>query len=115
MLGHWEEAQLYEWLIITQQNSLAVTYANIRFKMAEILDKNVSEDIVGWAFKKCDISNCLSGSKDHLIYDDDDDENSDDESDRDNNSNEGDESDEGDKSDDDDDESGNEDMAESYK
>ncbi|CAG8785927.1 23475_t:CDS:2, partial [Cetraspora pellucida] len=85
-----------------------------------LIFSDVSEDIIGRAFKKYGISNCLSRSEDHLIYNDDDDENSDNESDRDNNSNEGDESDEGDKSDegdesdDDDDESGNEDMAESH-
>ncbi|CAG8802883.1 14652_t:CDS:2, partial [Dentiscutata erythropus] len=34
--------------------------------------ENVSEDIIIWAFKKCGISNCLLGSEDHLIYENDD-------------------------------------------
>ncbi|CAG8456685.1 5509_t:CDS:2, partial [Gigaspora rosea] len=31
---------------------------------------DIPEDIIVRAFKKCGISNCLSGSEDHLIYDD---------------------------------------------
>ncbi|CAG8805304.1 21221_t:CDS:1, partial [Gigaspora rosea] len=31
---------------------------------------DISDDIIVRAFKKCSISNCLSGSEDHLIYDD---------------------------------------------
>ncbi|CAG8841393.1 36117_t:CDS:2 [Gigaspora margarita] len=32
---------------------------------------DIPKDIIVRAFKKCSISNCLLGSKDHLIYDDD--------------------------------------------
>ncbi|CAG8708118.1 2112_t:CDS:2 [Cetraspora pellucida] len=32
---------------------------------------DISHDIIIQAFKKCSISNCLSGSEDHLIYEDD--------------------------------------------
>ncbi|CAG8799765.1 1175_t:CDS:1, partial [Cetraspora pellucida] len=32
---------------------------------------DISHDIIIRAFKKCSISNCLSGSEDHLIYEDD--------------------------------------------
>ncbi|RIB25195.1 hypothetical protein C2G38_2166545 [Gigaspora rosea] len=32
---------------------------------------DIPEDIIVRVFKKCSISNCLSGSKDHLIYNDD--------------------------------------------
>ncbi|CAG8802900.1 26084_t:CDS:2 [Gigaspora margarita] len=153
-----KEAQLFYWIIGVCQNGLAVTYPNIKFKMAEILDKthitdpikaalhlrntdlaiisggltsmcqpldicinklfkdklrkswyiwmvngsnsitkkrnlkhanlktvcdwvlkaweDISEDVIIHAFKKCSISNCLLGSEDHLIYDDDDENNS---------------------------------------
>ena len=43
---------------------------------------DISDDIIVRAFKKCGISNCLSGSEDHLIYDDCEDD-KDDESDED--------------------------------
>ncbi|CAG8817754.1 18508_t:CDS:2 [Gigaspora margarita] len=147
-----EEAQLFDWIIGVRQNGLAVTYPNIKFKIAEILDKSakqtkdkskkleienmcqpldvcinkpfkdklhkywhiwvanggngitkkrnlkradlkpvcdwvlkawkdISEDIIIRTFKKCGISNCLSGSEDHLIYDDDDENNSNENSD----------------------------------
>ncbi|CAG8834240.1 17576_t:CDS:2, partial [Gigaspora margarita] len=163
IVGHW--AQLYEWIMIVRQNGLAVTYPNIKLKMAKILDERpcnlrtilvfdffkahitdqaktefrsgntdlaviprgltsmcqpldvcinkpfkdqlhkiwhrwianssnsitkkgnlkcarlnivccwvldawneISKDIIVQAFKKCGISNCLSGSEDHLIY-----------------------------------------------
>ncbi|CAG8840308.1 26291_t:CDS:1, partial [Gigaspora margarita] len=32
-----EEAQLYEWVKTVQENGLAITYSNLRIKMAEIL------------------------------------------------------------------------------
>ncbi|CAG8735761.1 21395_t:CDS:2, partial [Gigaspora margarita] len=39
------------------------------------LTKDISEDVIICAFKKYSISNCLSGSEDHLIYDDNDENN----------------------------------------
>ncbi|CAG8834257.1 37712_t:CDS:2, partial [Gigaspora margarita] len=53
--------------------------------------KDISEDIIIQSFKKCGISNCLSESEDHLIYESD--EDNDEESNKNNN-----ESDNGDKS-----------------
>ncbi|CAG8832811.1 40317_t:CDS:1, partial [Gigaspora margarita] len=38
-----EEAQLYEWIMMVRQNSLAVNYPNIKSKMAEILDKSAKK------------------------------------------------------------------------
>ncbi|CAG8603384.1 3519_t:CDS:2 [Gigaspora margarita] len=43
--------------------------------------EDISEDVIICAFKKCGISNCLSGSEDHLIYDDDNKNNSNENSD----------------------------------
>ncbi|CAG8815298.1 32246_t:CDS:2, partial [Gigaspora margarita] len=51
--------------------------------------EDISEDIIIQTFKKCGISNCLSGSKDHLIYESDKDseEKNSDENDNDSNKN----------------------------
>ncbi|CAG8720241.1 145_t:CDS:1, partial [Dentiscutata heterogama] len=38
-----EESQLFEWIMEVRQNGLAVTYPNIKFKMAEILDKSTKQ------------------------------------------------------------------------
>ncbi|CAG8612505.1 25103_t:CDS:2, partial [Gigaspora margarita] len=85
-----EEAKLYEWIMKVYQNGLAVTYSSIKLKMAEILDKSVlnawediSENIIIQSFKKCGISNYLSESEDHVIYESN--EDNDEESDKDNN------------------------------
>ncbi|CAG8800161.1 8363_t:CDS:2 [Gigaspora margarita] len=45
--------------------------------------KDISEDIIIWSFKNCSISNCLSESKNYLIYELDKD--NDEESDKNNN------------------------------
>ncbi|CAG8813479.1 34342_t:CDS:1, partial [Gigaspora margarita] len=37
---------------------------------------DISDEIITQAFKKCSISNCLSGSKDYFIYDNENDEHS---------------------------------------
>ncbi|CAG8691900.1 5772_t:CDS:2, partial [Gigaspora rosea] len=39
-------------------------------KRADLNTYDISDNIVVRAFKKCSILNCLSGSEDHLIYDD---------------------------------------------
>ncbi|CAG8703996.1 8552_t:CDS:2, partial [Gigaspora margarita] len=90
------QAQLYKWIMMVHQNGLAVNYPNIKSKMVKILDDNWAKEefrsentdlaiIPGGltnggnsitkkgnlkhaTFKKCDISNCLLESKDHLIY-----------------------------------------------
>ncbi|CAG8755052.1 27520_t:CDS:2, partial [Dentiscutata erythropus] len=35
-----EEAQLYKWVKIVRYNGLAITYSNLRVKMAEIMNKS---------------------------------------------------------------------------
>ncbi|CAG8843166.1 6061_t:CDS:2, partial [Gigaspora margarita] len=42
-------------------------------KRADLNTEDISEDIIIRSFKKYGISNCLSGSKDHLIYESDED------------------------------------------
>ncbi|CAG8683322.1 4589_t:CDS:1 [Dentiscutata erythropus] len=39
-----EESQLFEWIIDVCQNGFAVTYSNIKFKMAEILDNSTKKN-----------------------------------------------------------------------
>ncbi|CAG8847952.1 19729_t:CDS:2, partial [Gigaspora margarita] len=98
-----EETKLYKWIIEVRWNGLAVTYSNIKLKMAkrvwmsnssnDLTEKgnlkcadlntvchwvlntweDISEDIIIRLFKKCSISNCLSGSENHLIYESDED------------------------------------------
>ncbi|CAG8719992.1 11653_t:CDS:1, partial [Gigaspora rosea] len=56
--------------------------------------EDISEDIIIRSFKKCGISNCLSGSEDHLIYESDEDSEEEDSDENDKDSDENDDSDE---------------------
>ncbi|CAG8851532.1 8422_t:CDS:1 [Gigaspora margarita] len=66
-------------------------YANLNTVCHWVLNawEDISKDIIIWSFKKCGISNCLSGSKDHLIYksDEDSEEENSDENDKDSDEN----------------------------
>ncbi|CAG8784932.1 3502_t:CDS:2 [Gigaspora margarita] len=94
-----EEAQLFDWIMGVRQNAhimdsikAALYLGNTDFaiisggltsiitkkgnlKRADLKTEDISKDVIICTFKKYGISNCLSGSEDHLIYDDDDENN----------------------------------------
>ncbi|CAG8857548.1 7560_t:CDS:1, partial [Gigaspora margarita] len=53
---------------LTEKGNLKRTNLNTVCRWVLNAWEDISEDIIIRSFKKCGISNCLSGSEDHLIY-----------------------------------------------